>query len=452
MAGEAHGGLRREIGFWQATSLNVIDMVGIGPFVTLPLILHAMGGGQALWAWLLAALLAISDGLVTAELSAQLPKAGGSYAFLREAFGPATWGKLISFLFLFQVVFSAPLSIASGAIGFSKYLRFIVPDVPVGWEPFIASALCLLMTALLFRRIGSIGKFSIVLWAGVLLALGLVIGFGLPHLKPESFAFWRTELNPMAGAADTGLRVALLLAVYDYLGYYNVCYLAEEIKEPTKTIPRVIVVSILLVAVLYILMNVCVLAVLPASEAMTSSSTVSLYMERVAGRPLALFVTVLILWTAFASIFSLTLGYSRILWAAGRDGNFFSAFARLHPRDGYPYVALAALGLLASVFAFLDLKTVVRAIISIRAIIPFMAQIIAAFVLRTTRPDLERPFRMWLYPLPAVIALSLWGFVLFSPEKGFKMTGLVVVGAGLLVYLLRARSAAEWPFTPRASA
>ena len=445
--------LKREIGLWQGTALNVIDMVGIGPFVTLPLILAAMGGGRALGAWLLGALLAVCDGLVTAELSATLPRAGGSYAFLNEAYGPARWGRLVSFLFLFQIVFSAPLSMASGAIGFSRYLRFVVPGIPEGWEAPVASVLCVAVTLLLFRRIGAIGKFSVVLWIGVLATLGIVIALGLPHLKWEAFRFWAAPVEtapglPPPSGAFGGLGAALILAVYDYLGYYNICYLAEEVKEPTKTIPRVIVVSIFLVAVLYVLMNVSILSVLPVKEAMASKATVSDFVAAVAGRPVAQGVTVLILWTAFASVFSLTLGYSRILWAAARDGNFFRPFARLHPTEGYPVVALAALGGAAALFSFVDLKKVVMAILSIRAVIPFMAQIVAALVLRRRLPASARPFRMWLYPLPALIALVLWGFVLLSPEKGLKAAGLLVVGAGTIAFLVRSRLKGEWPFAP----
>jgi amino acid transporter len=440
-------GLRREIGLWQGTSLNVIDMVGVGPFVTLPLILCAMGGGRALGAWILGALLAVCDGLVTAELSAELPRAGGSYAFLREAYGKHSWGKLVSFLFLFQVVFSAPLSIASGAIGFSRYLRFAVPAIPERLESVVAAALCLLVMLGLFRRIGAIGKLSFVLWIGVLLTLAIVIGLGLPHLSMKALRFWEAPVvgTPAAGVFG-GLGAALLIAIYDYLGYYNICYLAEEVVEPSKTIPRVIVISIGVVAVLYILMNACVVSVLPMETAIASKSTVSDYVAVLAGRPVASAVTVLILWTAFASIFSLTLGYSRILYAAGRDGNFFRAFARLHPTEGYPAVAIAALGCLAAVFSFMRLGDVLKAIISIRALIPFVAQIAGALLLRRTQPERERPFRMWLYPLPALIALVLWCFVLLSPERGFKLTGLAVLAAGTIAYLVRARLARDWPF------
>lgn len=441
------GGLRREIGLWQGTALNVIDMVGIGPFVTLPLILAAMGGGRALGAWILGAVLAICDGLVIAELSASLPKAGGSYAFLREAYGADRWGRYMSFLFLFQVVISAPLSMASGAIGFSRYLHFVFPGIPDRWEAPIASALCVLITLGLFRRIGAIGKASFVLWLGVMLTLGIVIALGLPHLKVEAFRFWDAPVHgPMPVGVLGGLGAALILSVYDYLGYYNICYLAEEIEEPTRTIPRIIVLSIGTVAVLYLLMNVCILSVLPAEQAMASKSTVSDFVAALAGNGVAKVVTLLILWTAFGSVFSLTLGYSRVLFAAARDGAFFRVFATLHRTEGYPIVSLGALGFVAAIFAFIPLKHVIGAILSIRAIVQFMAQIVGALILRKTRPDLPRPFKMWLFPLPAVIALALWTFVLFSPEKGMKATGFIVIAAGTIAFLVRSRLTGEWPF------
>ena len=180
--------LRRDIGLWRGIALNMIDMVGIGPFITIPLILSAMGGARGMLAWLLGGLLAISDGLVTAELSAEMPASGGSYVFLRQAYGRA--GRLISFLFLFQILFSAPLSMASGCIGFANYLKVLIP---AAGEHIVLTAtiVCLLTMLLLLRRIEAIGKFSILLWAGVMATLAIVIAAGLPHLKLDAFAFWR---------------------------------------------------------------------------------------------------------------------------------------------------------------------------------------------------------------------------------------------------------------------
>src|SRR5258708_2736601 len=425
--------LRREIGIWRGIALNMIDMVGIGPFITIPLILSAMGGGRGMLAWILGGLLAISDGLVTAELSAELPGSGGSYVFLREAYG--RWGRLTSFLFLFQILFSAPLSMASGCIGFANYLTILVPSVTkhIGVTAMIV---CILTTALLLRRIESIGRFSILLWAGVLATLVIVIGAGLPHLRLSAFAFWNAP-RIGKGLGYEGLGAALIFAVYDYLGYYNICYLGDEVREPRKTIPRVIVISILAIGVIYLVMNACLISVMPMKQAMASTSIVGDYLAILLGTRAAQWISILILWTAFASIFSLMLGYSRILYPAARDRNFFRFFGKLHATEAYPYVSILFLGCVAAAFCSLSLKNVLQAILSIRAVIPFMAQIVGAVLLRQREPERRRPFRMWLYPLPAIIALGLWGYIVTSPQKGLKAGGLYVMAAGSLFYLGR---------------
>ena len=426
--------LRRDIGLWRGIALNMIDMVGIGPFITIPFILMAMGGGRGMLAWILGGLLAISDGLVTAELAAELPASGGSYVFLREAYGRA--GRLISFLFLFQILFSAPLSMASGCIGFANYLTVLMPSTKTHIA-MAATIVCIFTTLLLLRRIEAVGKFSILLWIGVLATLAIVIGAGLPHLQLSAFAFWKApRLDASLGYA--GLGVALIYAVYDYLGYYNICYLGDEVREPERTIPRVIVISILAIGAIYLIMNACLISVLPMKQAMTSTSIVSDYLAFLMGKRWAQIISILILWTAFASIFSLMLGYSRILYAAARDGNFFRIFARLHATEAHPYIATIFLGTVAAVFCQFNLKHVLQAILSIRAIIPFMAQIAGAVILRQRRPDMRRPFRMWLYPLPAIVALGLWSYIVISPEKGLKVGGLYVIAAGTLFYFSRA--------------
>ncbi len=442
--------LKREIGLWRGVALNMIDMVGIGPFITMPLILSAMGGGRAMLAWILGALLAISDGLVTAELSAELPASGGSYVFLREAYGPAKWGRLVSFLFLFQILISAPLSIASGSKGFASYLKFVFPGIT--WSGgAIAALAALLLTALLFRKIGSIGKLSILLWAGVLATIAIVIGAGLPHFRLAAVEFWNAPRFD-ARVGWSGLGVAMIYAVYDYLGYYNICYIGDEIHEPEKTIPRVIVISIVAIAVLYLLMNACLVSVLPMKQAMTSEHVFSDYLAVLLGSRWARAVSVLILWTGLASIFSLMLGYSRILYAAARDGNFFSFFSRLHPTGAFPYVALLALGIVGALFCLLPLPTVIKSILSIRAIIPFMAQIIGSVVIRRRNPNGKRPFKMWLYPVPVFVALGLWAYIVASPEKGFQVAGAVVMSAGVVFFLGRSLLLKQWPFRTGARA
>ena len=425
--------LKREIGLWRGVALNMIDMVGIGPFITIPLILSTMGGARCMAAWLLAGLLAICDGIVTAELASEMPRAGGSYVFLRESFGRA--GRLLSFLFLFQILISAPLSLASGCIGFAQYLQPILP-VTGKSIPLTATAVCVVIVFLLLRRIDAIGRFSVILWIGVLSTLAVVIAAGLPHLKLDSFAFWSAPRHDnLTGYA--GLGAAMIYAVYDYLGYYNIAYLGDEVKDPEKLIPRVIVISILAIAVIYIVMQACIISVLPYDVATKSTSVVADYIRAIIGPGAAKWVSVMILWTAFASIFSVMLGYSRILFAAARDNNFFGVFAKLHATEAYPFVAVLFLGAVTAIFVWLPLKHIIAGILSIRALIPFMAQIIGAIVLRVREPERPRPFRMWLYPLPAIVALGLWAYVVSSPQKQLQAAALYVIAAGALFFFVR---------------
>jgi len=263
-----------------------------------------------------------------------------------------------------------------------------------------------------------------------------VIGAGLPHLKLSSLAFWNAPRHD--GLAPwAGLGAAMIFAVYDYLGDYNSAYLGDEVKDPEKTIPRVIVISILAIAVIYIVMQACIISVLPYEIASKSSSVVADYIRALIGSNAAKWVSVMILWTAFASIFSVMLGYSRILFAAARDGNFFSVFAKLHATEAYPFVSVIFLGAVTMLFCWFPLRYIIGGILSIRAIIPFMMQIVGAIVLRVREPERRRPFRIWLYPLPAIIALGLWGYVVVSPEKHLRVAALYVIAAGALFFFLR---------------
>src|ERR1700678_329785 len=182
--------LERRIGLRSAVLFNMLEMIGVGTFITLPLVIAAAGYRLSVWAWLLGAAIAVADGLVWAELGAAFPRAGGSYAFLREIYGPDGAGNWLSFLYVWQVGFTAPLSIASGCIGLSGFLAVFWPGLdsaPIAALPavhyanFAAAAACLLVTVLLYRNISSVTRMAWVLFAGVLAALTGVIVSGLAH-------------------------------------------------------------------------------------------------------------------------------------------------------------------------------------------------------------------------------------------------------------------------------
>jgi basic amino acid/polyamine antiporter, APA family len=469
--------LIRGVGLGSATALNMIDMIGVGPFITIPLILSAMGGPQAMVGWILGAFFAICDGLVWAELGAALPGSGGSYRYLREIYGPNKVGRLVSFLFIWQLSFSAPLSIASGAIGLSGYASYFWPgldhqyiarnwsvEVPflgalqAGWlvsgATFVAIGVVVMATALLYRKITSIGWLSKLLLAGVLGTMGWIIVSGFTHFNPALAFSFPPGAFTLSKNFFLGLGSAMLIATYDYWGYYNVSFLGDEVRDPAKTIPRALLLSILIVGCLYVVMNVSILGVVPWQEITQAGASneklyvVSIFMRKVYGTWAANLATVLVMWTAFASVFSLMLGYSRVPYAAALDGNYFQAFARVHPEHRFPYVSLLALAGVAMLFCFASLADIIAALVVIRILLQFLVQAVGLIVLRIRRPDLPRPFRMWLYPLPALIASVGFLFILFSRTNSLKQIryAVVILLSGLVIYLLRSWKRREWPF------
>jgi amino acid transporter len=438
--------LRRDLGLLQAASLAITDMIGIGPFITIPLFFATMGGPQSMIGWLLGAFLAFCDGLVWCELGAAMPKAGGSYYYLREAYGPAGMGRWFSFLIVWQIIFSAPLSVASGSIGFANYCHFLVPRLsPLGVR-ILASVIPLVLTGLLYRGIRTLGKLSVVLLAGVLVGCFWIIAAGLPHLNAANL----TDFPPGAFKLNllfwSGLGHATLYALYDYFGYYNVCYLGEEIRRPERVIPQAILISIASVAALYILMSSSILSVIPWRQARESTFIASEYIEKLQGSGAAQMMTLLMLWIAFSSIFSLLLGYSRIPYAAALDGNFFKVFQRLHPRGDFPHVSLVTLGAIASIFSLGRLPDVIGSLVVTRVLIQYIPQAVGLFVLRFRAPELKRPFRMWLYPVPGVISILGWLYVLVTASQKALIFALAVLVIGSLIYFVRARIRGEWPF------
>ena len=476
-AGEDSSRLIRGMGLGEATSLNMLDMIGVGPFITMPLIISAMGGPQAMLGWVLGAGFAVCDGLVWAELGAAMPGSGGSYRYLREIYGPNSLGKLISFLFIWQLSFSAPLSIASGCLGLAGYASFLWPslehvyfsnsgafhiplvgNLQVSWiatsGTMVAVGACLLALFLLYRRITVIGRLSKVLWVVVMGTIGWIVFAALTHFNgARAFDFPAGSFTPSL-AFFHGLGSAMLIATYDYWGYYNVCFLGDEVKDPGRNIPRALLLSIFLVACLYIVMNVSILAVVPWREMLTSNSgnnglyVVSLFMQRIYGPWAARLVTALVMWTAFASVFSLMLGYSRVPYAAALDGNYFRAFAKVHPKHRFPYISLLVLAGVATLFCFLRLADVIAALVVIRIMLQFLVQAIGVIVLRVRRPDMPRPFRMWLYPVPALIASLGFSYILFIRVNALKEIryALVVLILGVVIYTARAWHLGEWPF------
>jgi amino acid transporter len=449
--------LVRHFSTLQATALNMSNMIGIGPFITIPLLMSAMGGPQALLGWLIALLIVIPDGMVWSELGAALPGSGGSYVYLREGFGAQTFGRLMAFLFIWQFILSGPLEIASGYIGFAKYLGYVWQGMTAAQFFAVVVIVGVLNIILLYRRITHIGKLTVSLWVGTMVTVLAVIITGALHFDAQR-AF---DFPPGAFSFSTGfflgLGYAARVGIYDYLGYYDICYLGDEVKDPGRTIPRSVIISVLAVAAIYIAINLSIIGVVPwrefvpAAERLPASDfIVSIFMERIYGPGVATLFTVMVLWTAFGSVFALLLGYSRIPFAAARDGYFFKVFSRLHPRARFPHVSLVVIGLIAIVCSFFPLDTVIGALIVTRILVQFIGQLFAVTLLRKNRPDLPRPFRMWLYPLPSFVAFAGWVFIFVTSGWQIILFGLGTLLLGVACFFLWSWRGRAWPFGPAA--
>ena len=439
--------LQRRLGLVQATALNMIDMVGIGPFVTLPLVMGFMGPNFLL-AWLVGAGLALVDGLIWSELGAAYPEAGGSYRFLKLAYGEHKWGRLMSFLYVWQTLVQAPLVLASGAIGFAQYFGYLVP-MTEWWQPkLVSGAVVLLLIALLYRRIEDIGKLGVMLWMGVLGLMGWLIFGGLTHAEHTVAWLPTGGITALPGILlSAAMGQAAVKTIYSYLGYYNVCHLGGEIVNPQRVIPRSIFLSILGIMALYLLLNWSVGTVIPWQEASKSEFIVSTFVAKIYGAAAAQAATALVLLVAFASLFAVLLGYSRIPYAAAADGEFLPMFAKLHPTKQFPYVSLLFLGGLGFVFSLLfRLGEVITAILAMRILIQFVGQAVGLVLLRRRRGTASLPFKMPLYPLPVILAVGVWLLVFWSTGKVFMLSGLTVIVLGVAVFLLWNKRLKRWPF------
>ena len=316
----------------------------------------------------------------------------------------------------------------------------------------VSGALIIFLVALLYRRISDVGKISLLIWAGVVGTIIWLIWGGATHFNPALVFTYPVGAWDMKWLFFAGLGQATVRTMYTFLGYYNVCHLGGEIREPERNIPRSIFISIVGIAVLYLAMQTSILGVVPWQEAAKSEAIVSTFVERIYGAGAAKLATGMILWIAFGSLFSLTLGYSRVPYAAAVDGQFFSVFARVHPAKHFPHVSLLVLGGVAFVFSLLfRLREVISAILAMRILVQFIGGAVGVMVLRQRWPVERLPFKMWLYPLPALVAIVGWAAIFVSTGRRFAMAGLGVMLAGAVVFLTRARILGEWPFaeTPR---
>jgi amino acid transporter len=434
------------MGLTGALSANILNMVGVGPFLTIPLALAAMGGPQAMAGWVLGAVLCMCDGMVWAELGSRFPQSGGPYHYLLNGFGEQGWGRMLSFLFLWQSLLIGPISIAGGAVGFSEYAHYLAPSLTHAQLVALAMGLCFVTTALLYRSIKSITLISIIVTVAVVGTCIWIIVAGALHFH-AAFAFdFPAGAFHLNRAFWAGLGSATLIGVYDYGGYNNVCLIGEEVVHPRRTIPRAVLYSIALVALLYLTMNLAILGTVPWRAGQHSTAIVADYMQTLYGHPGGVAVSVLILIASFGSVYAILLGFSRVPYTAAVDGHFFKPFAKLHPRGHFPYVSLLVMGGLSMVACLFTLADLIGALIVVQTMFQFAAQCIAVILLRRRAEQDSAIYRMPVFPLPAIVALLGWIYIVISGRPLYIAIGITMAAAGSCIYLLQAKRREEWPF------
>jgi amino acid transporter len=450
MANPTAPSFERRLGLFQATTVNMTQMCGVGPFITIPVMIVTMQGPQAMFGWVVGAIIAIADGLVWAELGAAMPGAGGSYLYLREAFQYRT-GRLMPFLFVWSAVLFIPLIMSTGVIGLVQYAGYLWPTLVHGnglstAGHLVAIGVVVLVVVALYRRIGDIGRLTSIFFVVMLISVVGVIFAAFTHFSAhQAFTF------PADGGSKffTGLGAGLVIAIYDYLGYNTSAYLGAEVKDPGRVIPRSIVIAILGIMGLYFLLQVGVLGVVPWQQAQHSSSVASLVLEKAWGKGTAQIFTVGIIITAFASVFAGLLGGSRVPYNAARDKVFLSWFGRLHPRLNFPTAGLFAMGVITAFGSLFTLTDVIKMLTAVFVLIQSVAQVVALTVLRRRQPNLPRPYKMWLYPLPSIVALAGWLYIYKSAGTDPILLSLAWLAAGGIAFLIWARAERTWPFGPK---
>ena len=433
----------RGIGLRSGIAINVITMIGIGPLVTMSLVLGKLAGPLALAGWITGAIVALCDGLVWAELSSKYPGSGGTYVYLREIFGRERWGRLLAFLFNWQFLLFAPCLLATGYIGFAQYFGYLNPAVAdsKGLQDVVAVAVGILVIILLYRRITAVAAIGSAFAVVAVVTLVVVTAAGFSHAQIAQ-AFVLPPHASFGLGFLIGLGGALYITLYDYAGYSDAALLGDEVRNPNRTIPLSIIFSILIVAALYIMLQISVLAHgIPAGNPQFIASSV---VAGSWGTGAAQAVTILILVTAFASVFGNLAGFARIPYAAAKDGEFFKPFAHLNPRGQFPDVALLVIGIAALAGCFFTLDNVIAILTAGIVLIQGVMQIVGLFLMRL-RKD-RAPFRMWLYPLPALVALIGWLFAFYSTGAFPIALGVGWLLIGGIAYLITAKLQWRWPF------
>jgi basic amino acid/polyamine antiporter, APA family len=430
-----HGSLPRRLGFWTAIAVVIGDVIGSGIFRVPAAVATEVGSVPGIMlVWVVGGIITLCGALSLAELAAAMPKAGGVFVYLRETFGPA-----VAFLFGWTILLAEPAATAAIALVFAEYLGRLVPLTPTGIR-LVAAALILVVAAAGYRSVRGAGAIQgVATTAKVVAILALVgaaflLGDGSAGALGSGAASTATTIRP------SGVGLGLVAALWAYTAWHDLGFVAGEVRDPGRTLPRALVAGIGMVVLLYLLANAAYLYVLPFDTLRTSSLVASDTMVRVLGAGGAAAVAVMVMVSTLGALNGSILANPRVLYAMAVEGLLFRPLARVHPRFDTPHVAITVYTLLALVFVWSrSFEQLIESFVL--GTWPWLALAVAAvIVLRRRRPDLTRPYKTPGYPWVPLVFIAGTLLVVGTALMEHPVTTLVGVGLTLLgvpIYLLR---------------
>ena len=445
--------LERRLGPLDAAAIIVSNVIGGGILFTPPQI-AALVPDAALFlsTWIAGGALAFAGAMAYAELAALRPRAGGEYVYLREAFGP-----LAAFLTgwtSFVAGFSGAIATSAAILVFylGRFAPGVVNQAPWLVVPIVPGVVVLTVSAQTMTAVGVIAGMAALHLRGV--GPGRVVGDVLASLKVTAFVFFiaigfsfgagsMAHLSAPAPVAPAGWLLALIPVMFTYSGWNAATYVAEEVRDPGRNVPRALAMGTGAVIVVYLLLNALSLYVIPAGElAMSKGSVLDVIADRLLGGAAGNIMGVVSIVSLAASISAMTFAGPRVYYAMARDGLFFARAGVVHPRYRTPAAAIIAQTIWSSL---LVLTATADALVTYTgfAIILFSGvAVVALFVLRRKQPDAPRPFRAWGYPIaPAMYAIAS-ALILVNGlyrAPGPTGAGALIIGAGIPVYLILRR-------------
>lgn len=436
------GSLARGLGPLAATTLVAGAVIGTGIFLSPSLVAGQVGApGLSLLVWGLCGVLALCGGLCFAELAAAMPETGGTYVYLRRAFR----SELLPFLFGWSMFFVVLTGVqAAVATAFAIYAGYFLGQLfSYGmWEQRAVAVSCIAFLTVMNVLGVSIGGRIQILFTGIkvaalagMVALGLWLGGGVGAGGITPFL----PADRTGGATLAAFGTAMIVTLFAYNGWWYSTFVAGEVRDPRRNVPRSIVIGLALVLVLYLLANIVYLRVLPFEAFQATERPATDVMEALLGPAGGTLIALAVMLSAFGTVNAQMLSIPRIYFAMARDGLFFGWIRRIHPRFRTPAWAILAQGVWASGFAF---SGTFRQIVTYTAFPNYFflsLAVIGLIVLRIREPDLPRPYRVVLYPITPLLFLGVFGWYLVNSvifEFRDTMVGIVLALSGLPFYYL----------------